>query len=157
MRLTQANLVTKTDFDDNLSSLNRKIPQNKIKHLLAENKLNKLKPFDSSYYSGKSYFEEDGTPNYLIFEPLKKYFKVGFNNLYYVLSWTSKGLSNESIKPPTTSDNSLTPILNYYGTKTKVSFDMSCLKQDKVTFNHGKIVDIYIVYEIISIANINSN
>ena len=78
-------------------------------------------------------------------------------NFYYVLSQTSKGLSNESIKPPTTSDNSLTPILNYYGTKTKVSFDMSCLKQDKVTFNHGKIVNIYIVYEIIKIANINGN
>ena len=66
-------------------------------------------------------------------------------------------MSNESIKPPTTSDNSLTPILNYYGTKTKVSFDMSCLKQDKVTFNHGKIVKIYIVYEIIRTANINGN
>ena len=82
---------------------------------------------------------------------------MGNSNLYYVLSWKSKGLSNESIKPPTTSDNSLTPILNYYGTKTKVSFDMSCLKQDKVTFNHGKIVNIYIVYEIIKIANINGN
>ena len=81
---------------------------------------------------------------------------MGGGNLYYVLSWTSKGLSNESIKPPTTSDNSLTPILNYYGTKTKVSFDMSCLKQDKVTFNHGKIVNIYIVYKIIRIANINN-
>ena len=52
---------------------------------------------------------------------------------------------------------SLTPILNYYGTKTKVSFDMSCLKQDRVTFNHGKIVNIYIVYKITKIANINGN
>ena len=66
---------------------------------------------------------------------------------------TSKGLSNESIKPPATSDTSLTPILNYYGTKTKVSFDMSYLKQYKITFNYGKIVNIYIVYEIIRIAN----
>ena len=66
-------------------------------------------------------------------------------------------MSNETIKPPTTSDNSLSPILNYYGTKTKVSFDMSCLKQDKVTFNHGKIVNIYNVFEIIKIANINGN
>ena len=64
-------------------------------------------------------------------------------------------MSNESIKPPTTSNNSLNPILHFYGTKTKVSFDMSCLKQDKVTLNHGKIVNIYIVYEIIRIANIN--
>ena len=126
-KLTQTNLVTKTDFDAKLSTLNRKTTSNKTKHVLVENELNKLKPFDSSYYNGKSYFEEDGTPNYLIFQPLNKYFKVGDGNFYYVLSWTSKGLSNESIKPPTTSDNSLTPILNYYGTKTKVSFDMSCL------------------------------
>ena len=33
----------------------------------------------------------------------------------------SKGLSAESIKPPTTSDNSLTLELNYYGTKTRVN------------------------------------
>ena len=149
--------MTKSDFDAKLSGLNRKITQNKTKLLLVENELNKLKTFDSSYYNGKSYFEEDGTPNYLIFQPLNKYFKVGDGNFYYVLSWTSKGLSNESIKPPTTSDNSLTPILNYYGTKTKVSFDMSCLKQERVTFNHGKIVNIYIVHEIIKIANINGN
>ena len=111
--------------------------------MLAENELNKLKTFDSSYNIGKSYFEEDGTPNYLIFQPLNKFFKVGGVNFYYVLSLTSKGLSNESLKPPTTADNSLTPILNYYG--TKVNFDRAYLKQDKVTFNHGKIVNIYIV------------
>ena len=34
------------------------------------------------------------------------------------------------------------------GTKTKVEFNGNCLKQDKVTYNHGKIVNIYIVYEI---------
>ena len=76
---------------------------------------------------------------------------------YYVLSRASKGLSNESIKPPTTSDIGLTPILNYYGTKTKVSFDRICLKQDKVTFDHEKIVNIYIAYETVRIANINVN
>ena len=66
-------------------------------------------------------------------------------------------MSNESIKPLTTSDNSLTPILDYYGTKTKVYFDRACLKQDKVTFNHGNIENIFIVYEIIRIANISGN
>ena len=82
---------------------------------------------------------------------------MGNGDFYYVLSWTSKGLSNKSIKPPTTSDNILTPISIYYGTKAKVSFDMSCLKQDKVSFNNETIVNIYIVYEIIRIANINGN
>ena len=66
----------------------------------------------------------------------------------YVSSRKSKGLSAESIKPPTTSDNSLTPKLNYYGTKTKVKFTGSCLKQPKISNTHGKVVNIYIVYEL---------
>ena len=59
-RLALANLITKTDFDANLSSLNRKFTSNKSKHLLVENELKKLKTFDSSYFVGKSHFEEDG-------------------------------------------------------------------------------------------------
>ena len=37
VRLAQANLVTKTDFNNKLSTLNRKIALNKAKHLLVEN------------------------------------------------------------------------------------------------------------------------
>ena len=66
-------------------------------------------------------------------------------------------MSNESINSPTTFDNSLTPILNYYDTKNRVYFDQTCLKQNKVTLNHGKIVNIYIAYKIIRIAYINGN
>ena len=126
-------------------SVNRKITQNKTKYLLVENELNKLKTFDSSYFIGKSHFEEDVRQNYLVFQPINKYFKV-INNTDYVSSWKSKGLSPESIKPPTTSDNSLTPALNYYGTKTRAKFTGSCLKQPKSSYNHGKVVNIYIVY-----------
>ena len=32
--------------------------------------------------------------------------------------------------------------------KIRVRFSRSCLKQDKSTYSHGKIVNIYIVYEI---------
>ena len=45
-RLAQANLITKSDFDAKLSSLNRKITKNKTRHLLVENELKKLKTFD---------------------------------------------------------------------------------------------------------------
>ena len=69
-------------------------------------------------------------------------------NSDYVLSWKSKLLSAESINPPTTSDNSLTPILNYYGTKTRVKFTGSCLKQPKTSYTHVKVVNIYIAYEL---------
>ena len=64
-RLAQANLITKTDFDAKLLGLNKKITQNKTKHLLIENELIKLKTFDSGYFIVKSHFEEDGTQNYL--------------------------------------------------------------------------------------------
>ena len=74
--------------------------------------MNKLKTFDSSYFIGKSHFEEDGTQNYLVFQPLNKYFKV-ITNTDYVSSWKSKGLSTESIKLPTT-DNCLIIVLLQY-------------------------------------------
>ena len=60
-RLAQANLITKIDFDAKLSNLNRKTTENKTQTLLAKNELNKLKIFYSSYFIGKSHFEEDGT------------------------------------------------------------------------------------------------
>ena len=109
----------------NLSSLNGNVTENKTKNLLIENELNKLKTFASSYFIGKSHFEEDSTQNYLVFQPINRYFKV-IANTDYVSSWKSKGLSAESIKPPTTSDYSLTPVLNYYGPKTRVKFTESC-------------------------------
>ena len=133
-KMAQANLITKTDFDAKLSSLNRKITKNKTKYLLVENELKKLKTFDLGYFIGKSHFEEDGTQNYLIFQPTVKYFKVNMiTNTDYVSSWKSKGLSAETIKPPKTSDNSFTPELNYYGTKTRVKLNGSCLQQLKIS------------------------
>ena len=76
-----------------------------------------------------------------------RYFKM-ITNTDYISSWKSKRLSDESFKPPTTSDSSLNPALNYYGTKTWVKFTGSYLKQSKVSYNQGKVVNVYIVYEL---------
>ena len=65
-RLAPANLITKimqNKFNAKLSSKNSKITRNKSKHLLVENELKKLKTFDSSYFIGKSYFEEYSAQN----------------------------------------------------------------------------------------------
>ena len=105
---------------------------------------------------GKSHFEEDGTQNYLVFQPLNKYFKV-ITNTGYVSSRESKELSAESIKPPTTSDNILTPVLSYYGTKTRVKLVGSCLKQPNISYTHGKVVKIYIVYEVSASSSHNND
>ena len=72
-RLAQANLITKTDFDNKLSGLTRKVTADKSKNLLVENELKKLKTFDSSCFIGKSHFEEDGIQNYLVFQPINRY------------------------------------------------------------------------------------
>ena len=102
--------------------------------MLVENKFKKLKTCDSVYFRGKSHFEEDGTKNYLVFQPMYRYFKrvagVGTGN--YIYFWKSEGLSDENITGPTTSDYKLNTQLSYYGTKTRVEFRGKCLKQDKL-------------------------
>ena len=115
--------------------------------MLLENELRKLKTFDSSYFKGKSQFVQDGAQNYLVLQPMYKYFKknsgVGSGNYIYFLK--SKGWSDERLNSNTSSNYSITPELSFYGNKTRVEFNGSCLKQDKVTYSHGTIVNIYIV------------
>ena len=67
----------------------------------------------------------------------------------YINSWKSKGLPDENIMAPNTSDEKLNPELSFFVTKTKVEFNGSCLELDKIMYNHGKVVNIYIVYEIL--------
>ena len=66
-----------------------------------------------------------------MFQPINKFLKV-ITNTYHISSWKSKALSDETIKQPAASDNSFTPSLSYYGTKTRVKFAGSCLKQPKL-------------------------
>ena len=65
-------MLTKTDFNNSVSSLDSKIAANKTKSESIENELKKLKTFDSSYFRGKSHFNEDGTQNYLAFQPINR-------------------------------------------------------------------------------------
>ena len=91
------------------------------------------------------HFEEDVTQNYLTFQPMYRYFKriVSVGNGSYIYYWQSKGFSDEKINSVKTPNHSITPNLDYNSTKTRVEFNGSCLKQDKATFNHGKLVNIY--------------
>ena len=126
--------------------------------MLVENELKKLQKCDAAYFRRKSYFEEDGTQNYLVFQPMYRYFKriPGVGSCNYIYFWKSKDLSDERLDSITAPNHKITPELSFYGTKTKVEFNGSCLKQDKVTYNHKKIVNIYIVYEISKNYSINS-
>ena len=138
--------MTKTDFDNKVSSLDSKIAKNKTKNESIENELKKLETFHLGYFIGKSCFEEDGAQNYLVFHPIKRYFKI---NGKYISSWKPKGLFDETITPYAVSDNSLTSLIDYYGSKVRVKFNKGCLKQPhKLTYDYGRKVNIYIVYEL---------
>ena len=92
---------------------------------------------------------------HLVFQEIQKCFKIyiGVDKKYHVLEWESKGLSNEVIKFIATPNNRLNPELIYVATKTRVYFKGSCLKQDKITYTHGKIVNFYAVSKLISTLN----
>ena len=100
--------------------------------------------------------EEDGTQSYLVFQPMYRYFKTIAGVVKVIYNYYWKWISDERINSIKKPNHSITPNLDYYGTKTRVEFNGSCLKQDKVTFNHGKIVNIYIVYEISKSINISN-
>ena len=104
-----------------------------------DDKINKIsydtekvaKTFFLSFTGNMLFNSEDGSQAYLIFQPMYRSFKT-ITNTNYVLSWKSRGLSGESIKPPTTSDNSLNPELSYTDYNIRVKFTGSCLKQSKI-------------------------
>ena len=72
-----ANLVRKTDFDDKLKNLNKKVTSNKTKHVLVENELNgvseKIKLLstkDFDFLLGRMYFTgSDGFQYLFVYQP----------------------------------------------------------------------------------------
>ena len=115
------------------------------KTLLLENEVAKYSPLNR-YFADKSYFGNDGDQNYVIFQPMSSYLKI-VTNSQNIISWRSKGLSDEEIKVV----NGLYPSVNYVNEKLRLKFEGSCLAQTKVTYTHKNIVNIYIVYEISAI------
>ena len=90
---------------------------------------------------------------------MERYFKqiAGVSRGDCVYYWKCKGLSDERINSIKMSTHIITANLSYSGTRTRVEFNGSCLKQNKVTFNHKRVVNIYIVYEITASSSNNAD
>ena len=92
--------------------------------------------------NGAKYLAEEGPQNYFLFQTLIKYFKLIRN---IVVTWKSKGLSDESITAPATSLNLR---LDYFiNLAFRVEFNGSYLKTDSEDFNHKRI-NLHISYGI---------
>ena len=121
-----------SDLDKSVATLAPEA-ESGAKLIVKQNKIiTKLQAFCWSYFRDKNHFADNGTQNYLIYQPMYRYFKKIDNT------------EPISLSKPNVSDNFLAPALSYIGNKTRVKFDGSCLKQDKITFTHGKIVNICI-------------
>ena len=137
--------MTKTDFDTKLKKVSDRVTSNKINNLLLENEIKNLSNFDAAYFRGKNYFDDDGTQNYSIFQPVYKYFEISSGK---ITSWESRGLSNEKNSFSHRLINTQPPIPAYDNARIKVKSNGDFLKQDKITCNHGPIVNIYVVYRL---------
>ena len=104
-----------------------------------------LKNINLSYFNGKNYFDEDGAQNYLVFQSMIEYFTLDNK---WITKWKSKGLSNENLEAISISNNALSPEINYNENKLRLNFKGSILQQKIVTYNHKKVVNLYIVYKI---------
>ena len=84
-----------------------------------------------------------------------KYLEIVYtNNFTFILSWKSKGLSDLEIKHIKTNNYLLNPCIDQYDTsKVRLKFNGSILNQSPPSIIHGKVVNIYVVSEIISNSN----
>ena len=56
-RLKEANLLNKTNFDNKLTSLNKRITLNKIKHFEYQKKLNSVVTKDYNFFLDRTYLQ----------------------------------------------------------------------------------------------------
>ena len=90
-----------------------------------------LQTFDSRLFNGQNYFNNDEAKLYLIFQAIYKTVSTfsGFQDT--VLEREFKGLLNEGIKLPYTSNISLSPRLVWRSnSKIRRRFTRSCFKQE---------------------------
>ena len=153
-------LGRKTTFESELKKVDYKVSANSSKVLSYKHKLKQREDTindlerDASYFRSKNCFGDAGVQNYFVFQPMYNYFKKvidSADSAVYVHYWQSKGLLDRKINVPgTSSSNDQAPVLEYGGTGIILKFKGDSLRQNKVTYNHRKIVNIYNVYEISS-------
>ena len=126
VRLKQADLVNKTDFDNKLTSFD------KTKHLEVQEKLNSLKTNDYNFLLSLIYFtSSDGSQSTFVYQPA-------------LFIRKSKGVYSSNLKP------SYTAFLNSIklsGYKMGMKFDKDPLAAEQNNYL-TKIVNVYIVYDL---------
>ena len=85
--------------------------------------------------------------NYLIFTSGNKY-PGSLSRANEIYSWTSKAMSEKSIKNPSTSGNCVARKWIDGYKLPKIKFNGNCVKQDVVTLLHKNVGNLYITYKL---------
>ena len=96
-----SNLVKNSDLNTKIETLATKV---------------ELKAEEDKIVKKKSHFDDEGMKNYLVFQPVLRYFKR-LGNINNTSALKPKGLSDESIKSPVASNDSLALALYHINTK----------------------------------------
>ena len=139
----QADLVNKTDFDNKLTSFNRRITSNKTKHLEIQKKLNSLITKDHNFFLGRIYFtSNDGSQNTFVYQPTLGVLELKKDKATdYILSWKSKEVFNYKLKPLYTAFLKSIKLSEY---RIGIKFDKDPLAVEQNNYVI-KIVNFYIV------------
>ena len=100
---------------------------------------------EASFSRGFYYYTQQ---SYFLFEPKSKSFS---RNGWVVNSWLLTGIHNDSNNTDLFSvndSNNHSPSLLSQNNRLGVTFSGNYMKQNKLGYAHGKIVNIYIVYEL---------
>ena len=147
-----ANFVNKTDFDDKLKNLNKKVTSNKTKHVFDENELKKLskkaETISTKYYSfflGRMYFTSDGSQNKFVYQPTFNVLELKIDKgTKYGIGWKSKRLFNSKL---VALHGAFLSNIKYFGKKIGMQFNNTPLVEEQNNYA-SKIVNISIVYDL---------
>ena len=122
--------MTHTEFDNKLTSSNKRIISNKTKHLEVEKKLDSLIIKDHNFFLGRIYFaSNDGSQNIFVYQPTFNALKI-HKGTEYITGWKSKGLYNSKL---IASHGAFLPNVKYFGVKIGIQFNNTPLVTPSIT------------------------
>ena len=144
-KLNPADLMNKTDFDNKLTSFNKRITSNKTKHLEVQKKQNSL--ITKDIFLAKIYStSNDWSQNRFVYRPALDdvELKEKTKGTDYVVGWKSKGILNPKLKPLYTAFLHSIKLSKY---RIGIKFDKDPLVLDQSNYL-AKIENVYIIYNL---------
>ena len=138
--------MRKIDFDNKLTSFNRKITSNKTQYLEVQEKLNSLITKEYNFFLGRICFtSNDGSQVTFVYQATLYTIELKKDkDIDYVFSWKSKGVYNSKLKPLYTAFLHSIKLSEY---KMGIEFDKDHLAAGQNNYL-TKIVNVYIVYDL---------